>query len=236
MSSHTRAGSLGIAASVALHLGLAVVLVRLPAPEVTGSELAFEVELRVAGHPSDLTPDAIGGRVARPRPATLVPGGPRSTQNIDALHTRAGSADVIELHGSIRRFDCLACGRVETLARVLLQLEERPAPACPECGSILKPGVVMFGEVLPEQAMARGERLCRETGLLLVLGSSLEVWPVATLPGRTVQAGGVLAIVNLDETPYDGDAELVVRERTAVVLEEVARILAHTPRRPEGTS
>ena len=159
-----------------------------------------------------------------------------ATQNIDALHTRAGSADVIELHGSIRRFDCLACGRVETLARVLLQLEERPAPACPECGSILKPGVVMFGEVLPEQAMARGERLCRETGLLLVLGSSLEVWPVATLPGRTVQAGGVLAIVNLDETPYDGDAELVVRERTAVVLEEVARILAHTPRRPEGTS
>jgi NAD-dependent deacetylase len=84
----------------------------------------------------------------------------------------------------------------------------------------------MFGELLPERAMARAERLCRETGLLLVLGSSLEVWPVATLPGETVRAGGALAIVNLDVTPYDADATLVVRERTAVVLSEVAQILA----------
>jgi NAD-dependent deacetylase len=149
-----------------------------------------------------------------------------ATQNIDALHTRAGSADVVELHGSIRRFDCLSCGAVETLDAVLAQLAESPAPTCEECGAILKPGVVMFGELLPDRAMARAESLCRETGLLLVLGSSLEVWPVAGLPGETVRAGGMLAIVNLDETPYDGDAELVVRGRTAAVLADVARILA----------
>jgi NAD-dependent deacetylase len=150
-----------------------------------------------------------------------------ATQNIDSLHTRAGSADVVELHGSIRRFDCLSCGAVATLDTVLAQLATEPAPACAACGVILKPGVVMFGELLPERGMARAERLCRETGLLLVLGSSLEVWPVATLPGETVRAGGALAIVNLGETPYDGDATLVVRERTAVVLSEVAQLLAH---------
>jgi NAD-dependent SIR2 family protein deacetylase len=65
-----------------------------------------------------------------------------ATQNIDALHTRAGSADVVELHGSIRRFDCLACGAVETLGNVLAQLEDAAAPICGACGSILKPGVV----------------------------------------------------------------------------------------------
>jgi NAD-dependent deacetylase len=149
-----------------------------------------------------------------------------ATQNIDALHLRAGSADVIELHGSIRRFDCLSCGAVATLGDVRRQLAAQPAPVCAECGAILKPGVVMFGELLPAHAMARGERLCRETGLLLVVGSSLEVWPVASLPSETVQAGGSLAIVNLEETSYDGDAALVIRARTAGVLGEVARILA----------
>lgn len=149
-----------------------------------------------------------------------------ATQNIDALHERAGSVDVIELHGSIRRFVCLACGAAEGLDAVLAQLEVREAPECPACGAVLKPGVVMFGEMLPPEAMARAERLCRETTLLLVLGSSLEVWPVAGLPQETLRAGGAVAIVNIGETPYDVEASLVVRERTAGVLAEVARILS----------
>jgi NAD-dependent deacetylase len=149
-----------------------------------------------------------------------------TTQNIDALHLRAGSADVVELHGSIRRFDCLACGAVASLGAVLAQLREDLVPTCAACDAIVKPGVVMFGEQLPERAMARAEALCRDTRLLLVLGSSLEVWPVAGLPRETVRAGGTLAVVNLGETPYDGDAALLVREPVAVVLEQVARILA----------
>jgi NAD-dependent deacetylase len=155
-----------------------------------------------------------------------------ATQNIDALHTRAGSADVLELHGSIRRFDCLACGSEDTLAGVLAQLAEREAPLCGSCGSVLKPGVVMFGELLPEAPMARAESLCRETGLLLVLGSSLEVWPVAGLPADTLRAGGAVAIVNLGETPYDGDAALVVREGISDVLADVRRIVARESRPP----
>ena len=148
-----------------------------------------------------------------------------TTQNIDTLHFRAGSSEVVELHGSIRRFDCLSCGTVATLGMVLAYLREGVAPTCAACDAILKPGVVMFGEQLPARAMARAEALCRDTRLLVVLGSSLEVWPVAGLPRETVRAGGRLAIVNLDETPYDGDAALIVRDRTASVLAEVLRFV-----------
>jgi NAD-dependent protein deacetylase/lipoamidase len=152
-----------------------------------------------------------------------------ATQNIDGLHSRAGSDDVIELHGSIRRAVCLTCGAEETLSGVLAQLDEREAPLCGACGAILKPGVVMFGELLPPDAMARAERLCREARVLLVLGSSLEVWPVAGLPGDTLRAGGSLAIVNLGGTPYDDDAALVVPERVGAVMAGVASILAGGP-------
>ena len=147
------------------------------------------------------------------------------TQNIDLLHTRAGSEDVTEVHGSIARFVCLACGGEEQLDAVLAQLETREAPLCTSCGSILKPGVVMFGELLPVDAMTRAELLCSEASLLIVVGSSLQVWPVAGLPGATLRAGGAVAVVNLDETPYDADAAAVVREPCGPTLAAVARAL-----------
>lgn len=147
------------------------------------------------------------------------------TQNIDLLHSRGGSEDVVELHGSIREFACLACGARETLDGVLAQLEAREAPLCGACGTIVKPGVVMFGELLPADAMARAEVLCRETSLLLVVGSSLQVWPVAGLPADTLRSGGSVAILNLEETPYDADATTVVREPSGPTLAEVAQAL-----------
>lgn len=147
------------------------------------------------------------------------------TQNIDALHMRAGSKDVIEVHGSIRRSVCLACRHEEPLAAVLEQLDEREAPECPACGAILKPGVVMFGELLPAAEAARAERLARDAALLLVVGSSLQVWPVAGWPAETLRAGGAVAIVNRDETPYDRDAVITVREAAGASLAEVQRLL-----------
>jgi NAD-dependent deacetylase len=147
------------------------------------------------------------------------------TQNIDTLHTRAGSSDVTEVHGSIRSFTCLACTRTESLDAVLAQLAEREAPVCPDCGSILKPGVVMFGELLSVDAIARAEALARSTAVLVVVGSSLEVWPVAGLPGDTVSAGGSLAIVNRDPTPYDDLATVVVRDDAGATLAAVTRQL-----------
>jgi NAD-dependent deacetylase len=148
------------------------------------------------------------------------------TQNIDRLHERAESRDVVEVHGSIRTSSCLACGERVPLEEVVRLLEEASAPPCPRCGRILKPDVVMFGELLPEDAIDRATRLAREAALLLVIGSSLEVWPIAGLPQETLAAGGRLAIVNRGETPYDGDAELKLDAAAGEVLEAVAAALS----------
>jgi NAD-dependent deacetylase len=128
------------------------------------------------------------------------------TQNIDTLHTRAGSSDVVEVHGSIRSAECLGCLWVERAEAVLEQLEESAVPACPRCGETLKPGVVLFGEVLPALAMERATQLAREAELMLVVGSSLEVWPVAGLP---LEARGY-AILNRGATALDEQALLTV--------------------------
>jgi NAD-dependent deacetylase len=144
------------------------------------------------------------------------------TQNIDRLHERAGSRDVIEVHGSIRTSSCLDCGNRVPLDEVERRL---PVPACDVCGAVLKPDVVMFGELLPEDAMARAAGLAQGAALMLVVGSSLEVWPVAGLPQETLDAGGRLAIVNRDATPYDRSATLLVRDSAAGVLDAVSSIL-----------
>jgi NAD-dependent deacetylase len=130
------------------------------------------------------------------------------TQNIDLLHTRAGSRDVIEVHGSIRTSRCLACGNRWPLEQVVPLIEEHGAPPCPSCGAILKPDVVFFGELLPGRAIDRATELARRARLMIVVGSTLEVWPVAGLPLETTAAGGRLAIVNKGPTALDGEAEL----------------------------
>jgi NAD-dependent protein deacetylase/lipoamidase len=148
------------------------------------------------------------------------------TQNIDGLHQRAGSRDVVEVHGSIRTSSCLACGEVVPLERVL---ELLPVPACPACGRVLKPDVVMFGELLPEAAIDRAVRLAAEAGLLLVVGSSLEVYPIAGLPLETLGGGGRLAIVNRGGTQFDRDAAAVVDAGAGETLAAVARALPERP-------
>jgi len=143
------------------------------------------------------------------------------TQNVDRLHAAAGSQDVLEVHGSIGSAVCLACGRREEDVRPLL-----PLPRCADCGAVLKPGVVMFGELLPVDAIDRAQLLAEAAGLLLVVGTSLEVWPVAGLPGATLGRGGRLAIVNRDPTPYDDRAELVVHDSAGEVLATCVRSMS----------
>jgi NAD-dependent deacetylase len=135
------------------------------------------------------------------------------TQNVDGLHAVAGSREVIEVHGSIGRAVCLTCGRAEDDVRPLL-----PLPRCVDCGAILKPGVVMFGEVLPVEAIARATTLAQAAGLMLVVGTSLQVWPVAGLPGETLACGGKLAIVNREATPCDEGADLVIHAAASGTL------------------
>lgn len=132
------------------------------------------------------------------------------TQNIDTLHARAGSRDVVELHGSIAGCHCPDCGGRAPLREVLRLIDDADdgVPRCPACAGVLKPDVVLFGDLLPEVAVARAETAARSADLLLCIGSSLEVWPVAGLPEQTLRAGGRLAIVTASTTPYDDVAEV----------------------------
>jgi NAD-dependent deacetylase len=143
------------------------------------------------------------------------------TQNIDTLHSRAGSEQVVEVHGSIRVAECPRClQRVETDS-VLVQLEERPVPVCNECGDALKPGVTLFGELLPAGAIERAMELSSGAALMLVVGSSLEVWPVAGLP---LEARS-LAIVNQGATALDDRAVLRIDAPAGETLSAVVAAL-----------
>jgi NAD-dependent deacetylase len=148
------------------------------------------------------------------------------TQNIDLLHERAGSRDVVEVHGSIRTSTCLGCGARHTLAEVLPLIEESGLPRCRACGEPLKPDVVFFGEVLPEAAIDRAYELARSTGVLLVVGSQLEVWPVSLLPEETVQSGGAVAIVNKGPTSFDKRASVTIDAAAGETLAALVRELA----------
>jgi NAD-dependent deacetylase len=149
------------------------------------------------------------------------------TQNIDGLHQRAGSRDVVEVHGSIRSSTCPGCGAAYGLDQLLALVEDAEAPACPRCGEIVKPDVVMFGELLPEAAIDRAYELARATRLLLVVGSTLEVWPVSMLPHETVASGGDVAIVNKGPTSFDERATVRIEggagETLAALVERLRR-------------
>jgi NAD-dependent deacetylase len=141
------------------------------------------------------------------------------TQNIDRLHERAGTRALVEVHGSIRTSSCLDCGRTVPFAEVVALL---PVPGCPGCGRVLKPDVVMFGELLPQAAIEEATRLASEAGLLLVVGSALEVYPVADLPLTTLHAGGSLAIVNRGRTQYDRRADVRIDAGAGATLRALA--------------
>ena len=143
------------------------------------------------------------------------------TQNIDLLHGKAGTRELVEVHGSIAACVCLACGARYGLAAVLERLGEATVPLC-DCGRPLKPDVVLFGEFLPEAALERAAALAEAADLLLCIGSSLEVYPVAQLPALTLRRGGAIAMITQGPTPYDGRATVrlggdVERELEALV-------------------
>ena len=152
------------------------------------------------------------------------------TQNIDLLHERAGSRDVVEVHGSIRTSSCPGCSASYALAEVVPLIEAgEGAPRCPACTEILKPDVVFFDELLPADAIDRAYELAEQARLLLVVGSSLEVYPVAELPRTTLDAGGKVAVVNRTPTWVDGRAALRLDGSAAEVLD--AALAALTSRR-----
>ena len=146
------------------------------------------------------------------------------TQNVDRLHRKAGSQNVIEVHGSIEWSVCPECGGRVALERVLEILAEHPgAPECTACIAPLKPNVVLFGEMLPEDAISDAYALAAEADLIVCVGSSLEVFPVASLPGVTRDGGGRIALITQGPTPYDGDAAVKL---SGDVVEELSAVMA----------
>lgn len=141
------------------------------------------------------------------------------TQNVDGLHTAAGSRNVAEIHGSLRRARCHDCGRhyaADVLKRPVAHLDDLPRCAC---GGPIRPDVVLFGEVLPEEPLNRAVRAMESCDALLVIGSSLQVYPAASLPQLALDNGARLWIINLTPTPYDNSAEIVVRQKASEVLQ-----------------
>jgi NAD-dependent deacetylase len=128
------------------------------------------------------------------------------TQNIDGLHEKGGSERVIEVHGSIRTSSCQSCGAEFPLAQVESLFDQAGAAICTECGGNVKPDVVLFGELLPADAIAEAEELATRADLMLCVGSSLEVYPVAGLPSVTLRSGGRIAVITQGPTQFDQDA------------------------------
>jgi NAD-dependent deacetylase len=145
------------------------------------------------------------------------------TQNIDRLHRKAGSARVVEVHGTIETSSCLDCGESFSLELVEQLFDEHGVARCRGCGGPVKPDVVLFGELLPQRAMDEAFALAAGAELLLCVGSSLEVHPVAGLPQVTRSSGGRIAILTKGPTPYDDDADVRL---DGDVVEDLGALLA----------
>jgi len=147
------------------------------------------------------------------------------TQNIDLLHERAGSREVVEVHGSIRTSSCQRCGTEFALEDVEALFDEEGVAQCSDCSGPVKPDVVLFGELLPTDAMAEAESLAADADVLLCIGSSLEVYPVAGLPSVTLGRGGRIAVITKGPTPFDGDSAVRMDGDVVMDLEAVLAAL-----------
>ena len=145
------------------------------------------------------------------------------TQNIDLLHSRAGSHRVYEIHGHLREVVCPTCHNVIP-AEPLLDafMAAGKVPHCPRCRHIMKPSVVLFGELLPWRAMKAAQHHCATADVMIVVGSSLQVAPAADLPEMALANGAHLIIINYNETHFDDQADVVLRGDVAEVLPQLA--------------
>ncbi len=148
------------------------------------------------------------------------------TQNVDGLHQEAGSGHVHELHGSLRQAVCLSCSVLQSMDEAMerVALGQNP-PLCTNCGGVLKPNAVFFGEALPTIPWERSLELSRGADLFIAIGSSLQVSPANTLPDIAIRSGSKVIVLNSTLTPFDGEAELVVRERIGEFSSVVMNIL-----------
>ena len=148
------------------------------------------------------------------------------TQNIDALHQKAGAENVIEMHGTLSTLTCTQCFHQAEAQNYLKEfVEQGKLPYCSECGSLMKPNAILFGEQLPQQAWYDAQRESRQCDLMLVAGSSLEVLPVAGLPMQAIDRGAHLVILNNAATYLNVRADVVIKEDVADILPAIAELV-----------
>jgi NAD-dependent deacetylase len=148
------------------------------------------------------------------------------TQNVDGLHQQAGSRNVIEVHGTLSTATCIRCYRIfKTQGLIEPFLETGVIPHCTECGGVLKPDIILYEEQLPYKTWANAENASRISDLYIVVGSSLEVMPVAGLPVLAVERGAPLVIINKTPTYLDVRASVVIRGDAAEILPAVTSLV-----------
>jgi NAD-dependent deacetylase len=150
------------------------------------------------------------------------------TQNIDALHQKAGSRHVVEMHGTLRTLSCTNCFKQFESSPFLGPYVERGTiPQCLSCNGILKPDVILFGEQLPQSAWQEAQRAARQCDLMIVAGSSLEVLPVAGLPMQALDRGAHLIIINHTPTYLNARADVIIMDDVATTIPEIAKRVLH---------
>jgi NAD-dependent protein deacetylase/lipoamidase len=148
------------------------------------------------------------------------------TQNTDGLHQDSGARRVIELHGSGRKVQCLECGAIESRQDVQDRLSLEMPPRCRACGgALLKPTVVLFGEPMPVEAVTLARELAEKADVMLVVGSSLVVYPAAEIPLVAARAGAPMIVINAEPTPFDRFAEVVIHGRSGEVLPKIVSLI-----------
>ena len=148
------------------------------------------------------------------------------TQNIDGLHQESGAKRVIELHGSARTATCPNCSSTFAADYLFeLFISDGNLPACPQCGNVIKPDIVLFEEMLPEKAWRSAHQEVRKADLILVIGSSLEVYPASTLPHIAVRNGAKLVINTFSKTPMDTYADVLLPMDVTKSIPEIFKII-----------
>ena len=144
------------------------------------------------------------------------------TQNVDSLHQKAGSNNVLEVHGSFRTLTCTSCFKQHHASKFIdTYIEDGELPLCKSCQRILKPDAILIGEQLPAKTWQQAVEASRRCDLLIVIGSSLEVMPVAGLPMTALDNGARLIILNQQETYMDIRADIILREDVAITIPAV---------------
>jgi len=147
------------------------------------------------------------------------------TQNIDRLHHKAKTKNIVEFHGNVMEAKCLQCGEVFPITNMVNQVLQGRSPSCNVCKGMLKPNAIFFGEPLESQVLQAADEIIAGCDLLIVLGSSLVVYPVAFYPQKALSFGAKIAIINIQETDMDSQAEVVIHEKIGDIFPKIVSIV-----------